>query len=57
MNRETETHSPEGMRAADGDAGLDKRIERMIDAIDACRRCVARKEGSVCADCVLDRAL
>jgi hypothetical protein len=57
MNRETETHSPEGMRAADGDAGLDKRIERMIDAIDACRNCVTRKEGGVCADCALDRAL
>lgn len=57
MNRETETHSPEGMRAADGNAGLDKRIERMIEAIDHCRTCAARKDGRACADCALDRAL
>ena len=57
MKRETETHSPEGMRDADGDSGLDKRISGMIDAIDACRKCPTRQVGGVCADCALDRAL
>jgi len=57
MKRETETHSPEGMRDADGSSALDKRISRMIDAIDACRKCPTRQVSGVCADCALDRAL
>ena len=57
MKRETETHCPEGMRDGDGNSALDKRISRMIDAIDACRKCPTRQAGGVCADCALDLAL
>ena len=56
MKREQEVRLQEGLRDADGNVGQAARIARLVAAVDACRACPSRAQGSACAGCALESA-